>query len=165
MTEDAERWFDRFEGKLYLVLLDNKKEPSLKDGRSLWALQRPLTYRPGNGAHTITVRSGFTTDLASIPRLVWSLLPPDGPWVKAAIIHDYLYATAGTGVWKKGVCGISRPTPYTRAEADRIIHEGMRNRGVGVIRRTIIFWAVRLGGRRGWGMEDPRPRLKPDRRR
>lgn len=79
-------WTDRFGGKLVLVLLDNKYTPSIKKGRSLWGLHDPLAYRPGDMAETITVPAGFVTDLASIPRWAWNLLPPDGPWVKGAII-------------------------------------------------------------------------------
>jgi len=151
---DEAPWVDRFSGKLVLVLLDNKSTPSLKGGRSLWGLQRPLAYRTGDGPDTITVRAGFPTDLASIPRWAWMILPPDGPWVKAAVIHDYLYATRGTGVWKRGEAGITRAQPYTRLEADRIMREAMENRGVGELRRNLIYLAVRVGGARGWGEED-----------
>ncbi len=35
----------RFGGKLVLVLLDNRDRPSTRGGRSLWGLQRDLTYR------------------------------------------------------------------------------------------------------------------------
>ncbi len=33
---------------------------------------------------------GSITDGASIPRVLWAILPPFGPWVRAAIIHDEL---------------------------------------------------------------------------
>lgn len=145
MTEE-----DRFGGKLVLVLLDNKHAPSLKDGRSLWGLHDPLVYWPGDRSHSITVRPGFVTDLASVPRWAWVLIPPDGPWVKAAIIHDYLYATGGTGKWKKGPVTITRPQPYSRLEADRIMREAMGNRGVGWFKRNLIYLAVRVGGHWGW---------------
>jgi hypothetical protein len=56
----------RFSGKLYLVLLDDKTHPSIRGGRSLWGLSKPITYRPRNGDWTITVPAGFVTDLASI---------------------------------------------------------------------------------------------------
>lgn len=36
MTTDD--WFDRFGGRLVLVLLDNKFSPAIKGGRSLWGL-------------------------------------------------------------------------------------------------------------------------------
>lgn len=149
-------WTDRFGGKLVLVLLDNKFTPAIKKGRSLWGLQRDLTYRPGQGDDLITVPAGFVTDLASIPRWGWVLLPPDGPWVKAAIVHDFLYATSGTGAWKRRSNGRTRAEPYTRAEADDVFKEGLENRGVDRLRRLIIWTAVRLGGGRGWGRDDSR---------
>lgn len=73
----------RFAGKLVLVLLDDKDHPSTKAGRSLWAVQRSLSYQTGADPNEIiTVPAGFATDLAPIPRAVWSFYPPDGPWVQ-----------------------------------------------------------------------------------
>lgn len=95
--------------------------------------------------------ASFVTDLASIPRAVWSFYPPDGPWVKAAVIHDFLYATKGVGVWGKKHVGITRATPYTRAEADNILREAMVDRGIGAWERNVIWSAVRAGGAGGWG--------------
>ncbi|HEX2815974.1 MAG TPA: DUF1353 domain-containing protein [Phenylobacterium sp.] len=142
---------DRFSGKLVLVLLDDKDHPSIKGGRSLWGVEKPLSYRPNGTTDEITVPPGFVTDLASIPRWAWSVLPPDGPWVKAAVIHDFLYQTKGTGVWKGHPSGNSRPQPYTRAESDGILREAMEDRGVGPTARNIIWAAVRVGGSGGWG--------------
>jgi len=84
------------------------------------------------------------------------VLPPDGPWVKGAVIHDFLYATRGTGIWKKHPSGNSRAEPYSRAEADWILRDALRNRGVDVVRRNIIWLAVRIGGGGGWGKDDSR---------
>ncbi|THD60699.1 DUF1353 domain-containing protein [Phenylobacterium sp.] len=143
-------YVDRFGGKLVLVLLDDKEHPSIRGGRSLWALERPLTYKPSNRGDTITVPAGAVTDLASIPRFAWSLLPPDGPWVKAAVVHDFLYRTEGTGViWAGHEPGVTKQ--YDRSEADFVLRDGMQNRGVDVIRRNIIWAAVRLFGGWGWG--------------
>ncbi len=72
-------WTDRFGGKLVLVLLDNKFSPSIKKGRSLWGLQRDLTYRTGDGDDLITVPAGFVTDLTSIPRWGWICCRPTAP--------------------------------------------------------------------------------------
>jgi hypothetical protein len=141
---------DRFGSKLVPVLLDNKHAPSIKGGRSLWGLHDPLVYSPGDRIQTITVRPGFVTDLASVPRWAWILVPPDGPWVKAAIIHNYLYATGGIGRWKKGQVTITRPEPYTRLEADQIMREAMANRGIGWFKRKLIYLAVRIGGQSAW---------------
>lgn len=151
-------WFDRFGGRLVLVLLDNKFSPAIKGGRSLWGLQRDLSYRTGNEAQEelILAPAGFVTDLASIPRWCWIILPPNGPWVKAAIIHDFLYATKGSGQWKRRLDGRTRADAYTRAEADGVFREALQNRGVGPIRCFILWAAVRLGGAGGWGKDDSR---------
>ncbi len=140
----------RFRGKLVLVLLDRCSGPSLRGGRSLWGVQRPLTYQTGEDLNElITVPAGFVTDLASVPRPMWSIYPPDGPWVKAAVIHDFLYDTGGGGLWN-GTAGITRAQPYTRAQADHILREAMADRGIGPWERAVIWSAVRLGGARGW---------------
>jgi hypothetical protein len=149
---EADGYVNRFDRKLYLVLLDDKTHGSVRGGRSLWALTKALTYTPSNGSDRITVPEGFVTDLASIPRPVWDLLPPDGPWTKAAVIHDFLYYTGGTGVWgAKHIKTITRERPYSRAEADWILRDAMQDRGVDVVSRNIIYLAVRIGGGGGWG--------------
>lgn len=147
----------RFAGKLVLVLLDNRDAPSIRAGRSLWALRDDLTYQTGGDAtELVTVPAGFVTDLASVPRVVWSFYPPDGPWVKAAIIHDFLYDTEGSGVWYKRQ-GISRGRSYSRAESDAILKEGMADRGIGRWEQLVIWAAVRIGGKGGWGKTDRKP--------
>ena len=47
----------------------------------------------------LTVRTGFVTDLASVPRLLWRVL---APWdvARAAIIHDLLQLTIRQYRWK-----------------------------------------------------------------
>lgn len=138
----------RFQHKLFLVLLDNRDGPAIRQGRSLWALQKPMTYLAGpDRKEVITVPAGFVTDLTSIPRFAWTWYPPDGPWVKAAIVHDFLYDTAGKGRWfNRG----HLDRTYTRREADQYLKEGMEDRGVGGWERNVIYGAVRLFGGRPW---------------
>ena len=151
----------RFGGKLVLVLLDTRRQPSIRSGRSLWGLQRELTYQTGATAtEVITVPAGFVTDLASIPRVVWSFFPPDGPWVKGAVVHDFLYFTQGTGDWY-GRHGITREKPYSRAESDHILREAMADRGIGAWAQFVIWSAVRLGGWMGWARKHDKRRPKP----
>jgi hypothetical protein len=76
------------------------------------------------------VPAGFVTDLASIPRVLWSLLPPHGRYAKAAIIHDWLYAT--------GIGG--------REYADDVFLEAMEVLGVSPWKRKTMYWAVRAFG-------------------
>lgn len=151
----------RFQGKLYLVLLERRDGPSLRSGRSLWGLQRALAYAAGpERKETITVPAGFVTDLASIPRLVWSFYPPDGPWVKAAVVHDFLYYTQGDGHWGSTV-GVPPGRRYSRAESDDIFREAMADLGIGLWGRSVIWGAVRLGGWIGWARKHTKARPHP----
>lgn len=81
--------------------------------------------------NVIVVPAGTVTDLASVPRVLWMVFPPHGKWAKAAIIHDYLYANAiGTKIY-----------------ADKVFLEAMQTLGVPIVKRTLMYWAVRLFGR------------------
>ncbi|AXD71824.1 DUF1353 domain-containing protein [Salmonella enterica] len=98
-------------------------------GHYLWRVHEPFTfYLSDDNSDVIEVPAGFITDLATIPRIFWILLPPDGKYAKAAIIHDYLYDNALRTKW----------------EADRIFLDGMTVLGVPCWKRTIMYWAVRL---------------------
>jgi hypothetical protein len=126
------------------LVQDAAGDAVLKDGRCQWRLTRALPYAVGGqgSGEVVTVPAGGLTDLASIPRLVSNLMPPDGPWAKAAVIHDWLYETYG----KPG-----NGRTYTREQADRILREAMEVLGVPALSRWLIYTAVRLGGARGWG--------------
>jgi len=140
----------KFEGRLRLELAEDASgRPLTRGGRSLWAVDAPLVY--DDGAYKISVPIGFITDLASIPRGAWNLLPPDGPWAKAAVVHDFLYATKGTGITSDGSCGITKPGGYTRAQADKVLDDAMAATGIGEVDRVEIFEGVRAGGEIGWG--------------
>lgn len=100
-----------------------------------WALLQGFTYchRDHICYH---VPAGFETDFASIPRLFWNLLPPTGTYGKAAVIHDFLYRT---------------PTvPVTRAEADQVFRDAMKDLGVSSFTRTLMWSAVRSFGSRAF---------------
>lgn len=101
-------------------------------GRQLWQLTRSLrmTLSVNGGAVTVSVPPGFTTDFASVPRLLWPVFPPAGPWCKAAVIHDYLYQSR--------TC--------SRFLADALFREAMAQLGVPVWRRVVMYYAVRVFG-------------------
>lgn len=141
------------ESQLQLVLIDAPDgRAETKGGRCTWRLAAPIAYDVGaeGSGETITVPAGATTDFASVPRLAWTLFPPDGPWLKAAVVHDLLYRTRGT-CWWDGFNGRTRAKPYTRAEADGILREAMQVLGVSAFARGVIWSAVRLGGAGSWG--------------
>ncbi|EBN8057000.1 DUF1353 domain-containing protein [Salmonella enterica] len=105
-------------------------------GHYEWRVHEPFAfYLSEDNGDVIEVPAGFITDLATIPRIFWSLMPPDGKYAKAAIIHDYLYDNA----------------LRTKREADRIFLDGMTVLGVPKWKRTIMYWAVRLFGKGMYG--------------
>lgn len=167
-AEGAPSRFDEAYGKLKLILLDDKIHPSLRDGRTLWALTEELVYWPSNEHIPIIVPRGFVTDLASIPRPLWSWLPPDGPWAKAAVIHDYLYYTQGKGVWFCHDTTLQRT--YSKDDADWILRDAQKDRNVGIVSRNLVWLGVHFGGGNGWNNSpgikniarcDPQPKLPP----
>ncbi|EEH9150712.1 DUF1353 domain-containing protein, partial [Salmonella enterica subsp. enterica serovar Kentucky] len=102
----------------------------------LWRVYEPFEfYLSSDNSDAIEVPAGFVTDLASVPRIFWTLLPPDGKYAKAAIIHDYMYDNA----------------LRTKKEADRIFLDGMIVLGVPKWKRMIMYWAVRSFGRGNYG--------------
>ncbi|WP_315856749.1 DUF1353 domain-containing protein [Burkholderia ambifaria] len=82
----------------------------------------------------VSAPPGFVTDLASIPRVFWSALPPDGNYAYAAVLHDYLY-------WMQ---------TEDRAVADRILKNAMEDFSVPPLTVEAIYRGVRVGGASAW---------------
>jgi len=78
----------------FISELQTRTLPQLSRGRHLVQLIRPLTYRLRiEGMRiVIVVPKDFISDGATIPRFLWPKFPPDGPWLRASVIHDYLYS-------------------------------------------------------------------------
>ena len=53
------------------------------------------TETGGLARFKVTVPAGFVTDLASVPRLLWAIVPRDGLHNGAAVVHDFLYQHRG----------------------------------------------------------------------
>jgi hypothetical protein len=104
----------------------------------MYFLLKPIGWKPEGdkvGKYPeVTVPKGFVTDFASIPRVFWSLLRPDGDYTYPAIIHDYLY-------WRQD-------TP--REVADDILKFGMQDFNVDKVTVTAIYTAVRGAGGSSW---------------
>lgn len=97
-----------------------------------WEVRERIRY--AGRRDTFTVPVGFRTDFASVPRLVTWLLPRYGVYTRSAILHDFLWRTGAT----------------SRADADGIFRRSMRETGVTVPRRWMMWAAVRLAsGMRG----------------
>ncbi|MGY1641812.1 DUF1353 domain-containing protein [Geodermatophilus sp. SYSU D00703] len=112
-----------------------------------WELVDPLVYR--GDRQRFVVPAGFRTDFASVPRVFAWLIPRYGAYTLAAILHDWL---ADEGIWSGAV---------TPREADGLFRRVMREGGVPVLRRWMMWAAVRWGAlteahrRPGWLVSAP----------
>lgn len=107
----------------------------------LWTLLAPLAYEAdhkGSG-RWIVVPDDFSTDGASVPRTLWGWLPSTGRYLRAAVVHDYLYSRIGAGD--------PHPEAPTKRAADREFRIAMAACGVRPPLRWIMWAAVSLFGR------------------
>jgi Protein of unknown function (DUF1353) len=81
------------------------------------------------------VPDGYHTDLASVPRLLHWLIPPDGPYEAAAVRHDRRCDAHNRGE----DCGT------TPRETDRDFRRDLRALGMGPVRAWTAWLGVRLG--------------------
>lgn len=80
----------------------------------------------------ITIPRGFITDLASIPRFLWSFYSPsETVTILPAVIHDYMYSCV---------------TEYNRYEADNIFYYALRENGMRKFKALKYYYAVRWFG-------------------
>jgi len=104
-------------------------------------LRKKIRWTPDEAGTTlpnVTVPVGFVTDFASIPRVAWSMLPPDGNYTYPAVVHDFLYWSQTT----------------TRKQADEIFRLMMKEFGVAGPVIATIHAGVRAGGQLAWSNND-----------
>jgi len=82
--------------------------------------------RDTNKTETITVPTGFVTDLASVPRAMWWLIAPFDV-ARAAIIHDLLYKTIRQYRWKKKAKEDKDLIKAAKIASDKVFLLGMRD--------------------------------------
>lgn len=127
-----------------LVLLRLKDAVPMRTGEDadyLTGAAFICAWQPKGGDwQQITVPEGLITDLTSVPRLMRWVIGRVGPWLEAAILHDYLYI-AWQDVEDKA------PTAADRRFADDLMLAAMRAAQVGWLARTSIYLTIRLFGR------------------
>jgi hypothetical protein len=112
-----------------------------------WELVDELVYL--GSWERFVVPAGFRTDFATVPRVVTWLVPRFGAYTLAAILHDWLI-TDGL-----------RAEVVTSRQADGIFRRVMRESGVPVLRRWLMWAGVRWGAltdelrRSGWLFSAP----------
>lgn len=119
----------------------------LTDGRSWVIVTEDFRYDvdyEGSG-DTVHVPQWMVTDFASVPQPIWWFAAPWGRHGHAAVIHDAGYYLQDR----------------TRDEYDRIFLEAMVVLGVGRLKRTLMYLAVRWFGLRAWSANAERNREGP----
>jgi hypothetical protein len=112
-----------------------------------WTLTAPLVY--AGRAEEWVVPAGFESDFASVPVPVRWLIPADGPWTAAAIVHDWFCDV-----------GIAAGVISSR-DADGVFRRMCRELGTPVLRRWVMWTGVRWGAlaspvrRPGWVRDAP----------
>lgn len=115
-----------------------------------WIVTHPITYL--YAGHVVVVPFGFRTDFASIPRILWNILPPTGAYGKAAVLHDFMYQT---GKWM--IDGV----PCTRGDADSVLRAGMADCDVASWERWTIYSGIRASGWKVWNDYRSRDAVEP----
>lgn len=97
----------------------------LHDGSGEFRLVAPLVFHHGGVVYTVP--TNFHTDLASIPRVLWSIFPPHGLYLSAAVLHDY-FCERG---W------------ISRLGGDKLFYVAMKASNVPTWKALCIYSAVR----------------------
>lgn len=98
------------------------------NGRDV-VLISPLAYLT-NAGELIVVSVQSTSDGASTPPFIWSIIPPFGKHWLGAVVHDWLY----------------RCTTKSKEYCDNIFYEAMISMGVSSLEAKTIYEAVKLAG-------------------
>ncbi len=117
------------------------------DGRD-WILAGDCRYVALDG-FAITARSGFRSDLASIPRLLWALIASFELSLVAPIMHDLIYRSGGRVALPQGLVEPPDRT-FLRKEADDLFLELMTRAKISYWKRNVAYLAVRAFGQSSW---------------
>jgi len=100
-------------------------------------------YRFSGFGVDLLIPTGFRTDLASVPRLLWRVIAPFELGLAAPLVHDWLYRHGGRHLHGT----------VDRLAADGIFREIMIVDGVPAWRCALAYRGVRLFGEWSWNHE------------
>lgn len=101
-----------------------------------WRLVGHQAIEDKKRGRKIVIPDGFSFDLASVPRALWSLIAPFELSILAPLVHDFLYR--------------GNDERYSRAEADDLFRALMEREGVPWWRRWAAYAAVVRYGAEFW---------------
>lgn len=138
--------FTRFTAE---VSIQYAREESKILKQDVWRVLEGFRYYIGNeGSNSwVSVPRGYLVDGASVPRALWSIIPPWGAYGAATVVHDILCEYLS--VTKDG-----KPLKISREHADAILAEAMEVLGVNETDRRLINLGV-AGYRKIFGVHDP----------
>lgn len=127
----------RYTEDLFLLRRQNKPMSRFGLGAN-FVVERDYTVYWDSPDHTdnkITVPRGMITDLASVPPVFRWFVSRTGPYLEAAVVHDYL-----TIAWRSldGDGSVER-----RKFADDLMFVAMETSGVGPRMKWVIYGAIR----------------------
>jgi len=119
------------------------------DSVKLWVLERDYTY--AHRDFRLTIKAGFKSDLASIPRVLWSFVAPLELSLTAALVHDFLYGCGG----EPPAGTVDPPRNFSREDVDALFLGIMERERIDTWRLTAAYDAVRAFGECTWGYDRP----------
>lgn len=123
-------------------------DPAVRYDGSDWILADDCRYAALDG-FIVTIKSGFKTDLASIPRLLWAFIASFELSLVAPIVHDLIYGSIGKVALPNGEVSPADKI-FVRKEADDLFLELMTRAKVAYWKRNVAYLAVRGFGGPSW---------------
>lgn len=109
----------------------------LSDDPDEWLVIEPFIFWSARIQKFIIAPRWFTTDLASIPKVVRSVISVNGYHRHAAVCHDVLYTLSDSNI-------------CTKEEADLVFSDTMKLYNVPSWKQWSMYIAVKYGGRSSW---------------
>lgn len=134
-TKSVIRLGQGFEGDFHFSLFEREV-----DGEIILKVEEDFLSKTRFGS--VTIKKGFLSDGASIPRLARKFVgdPFDKQYIVAAVVHDWLYRF-----------GID--SPFSRSQADTVFRDLLWNTKVPIWKVPVFYSAVATFGGRSYKKE------------
>jgi Protein of unknown function (DUF1353) len=117
--------------------LSQLSDPSNEEEWNRWVTTMALKVQADD---LVDIKRGFQTDLASVPNIFSWFIPRAGRYARAAVMHDQLWKLCDDYAKDKD----AQKPKYDRRQADEQFRIALEKAGVSLLRRRIMWAAVRL---------------------